>query len=169
MSGAWFLGDKLTPWSPSDQQSGSMIVAPRNIPDERHRRAIMVDFPLQLAELYKDIYDFLWSSDIANGPLASVASRLMLISMRFFGELRITDEITPTEWLDSLSFEYLFDILSDFPSSDDRLAMKVCSKRPGLSVMTLIRWLEIHGHLRHQETIFDPLELFENESKNVLD
>ena len=47
--------------------------------------------------------------------------------------------------------------------------MKDYRKRLGLPVTTLIRCLEMHGHLRHQEAIFDPLELSAKETKSVRD
>ena len=81
--------------------------------------------------------------------------------------LNLLAEITPTKQDDGLSVEYLADILSDFPSSDELLTMKDYRKRLGLPVTTLTRCLEMYGHLRHQEAIFDHLELSAKETKSV--
>ena len=81
------------------------------------------------------------------------------------GALNIQAEVTPTKLHDALPVEYLADILSDFRSCYDLLAMRDYRKRLGLPVTTLIRCLEMHGHLRHQETIFGHLELSEKRAK----
>ena len=78
-------------------------------------------------------------------------------------------EIRPTKQDDDLYVEYLADTLSDFPGSDELLAVKHYRKRMGLRVKTLIRFLEIYGHLGHQKAIFDPLEVSKKETKSVRD
>ena len=78
----------------------------------------------------------------------------------------IADTI-PTKAKDALSLDELAVILSDFPQVDELLRMPDYRDKLGLPVTTLIRLLEMHGHISHPETILDPLELTDKEAGSI--
>ena len=130
----------------------------------------MIDHNTPLEELDESIYDRALISRYRKYTVRVRKFKLKdELDTFVINALNILAEIMPTRKNDALPVEDLADILSDFPSCEDLLAMKDYRKRLSLPVTTLIRCLEMHGHLRHQEAIFDPLELSEKENKSVRD
>ena len=114
----------------------------------------MVDRSIRVEQLDEDIYDPALVS-----RYKKYTSRIKNFKARdefdtfVVGALNILAEATPARLHDALPVEYLVDILSYFPSCDELLALRDYRKRLGIAVTTLIRSLEMHGHLRHRETI----------------
>ena len=76
-------------------------------------------------------------------------------------------DIILTKAKDALSLDELAIILSGFRQVDELLCMPNYRDKLGLPVTTLIRLLEMHGHVSHPETILDPLELTDKEAGSI--
>ena len=76
-------------------------------------------------------------------------------------------DIIPKKAKDTLSLDELTVILSDFPQVDELFRMPDYRDKLGLRVTTLIRLIEMHGHIAHPEAILDPLELTDKEVGSI--
>ena len=76
-------------------------------------------------------------------------------------------DIIPTKAKDTLPFDDLAIIFSDFPQVDELFRMPNYRDKLGLPVTFLIRLLETHGHISHPETILEPIELTDKEAGSI--
>ena len=81
--------------------------------------------------------------------------------------LSATTDVIPTKAKDALSLDDLEIILSDFPHVYELIRLSNYRKKLGLPEITLIRLLEIHGHISNRERILDRVELTDKEAGSI--